>query len=82
MGIIKPVLKSGVIMEKTVKFKLNDNVYVNERTWGRRGLVREWYGKVVAIFGDCITIKDTNKKSVYYGQTFHRHIDNVEKKEN
>jgi len=59
----------------------NDEVWVNESKTNGEPLLHEWYGIVTEIDQDFYTIKDTNPESDYFGKTFIRNLNNLEKKE-
>lgn len=59
--------------------KVNDIVWVNEATLAGKPLKHEWYGRVMKIEGDTVTVKDTGKN--YHGEVFTRMISNLETKE-
>lgn len=63
------------------EIKEGDYVWVNEHTIGQKLLPHDWYGKVISIGNDIAKIKDTNKESSYFGQTFPRFVENLELKE-
>jgi len=61
--------------------KLKMKVWVNEKTKNGKDLPHEWYGTVTNIVNDKASVRDTNKKSSYFGQIFNRSLDCLEPKE-
>lgn len=57
-------------------FNIDEEVIIKEK----KGKLRtRWRGKIIAMRGHSLTLKDITPGSKFYGETFHRHLEDVRK---